>query len=492
MSSASRRPAIAGAGQITQRLDDPREAASPLDLMEQALRRAAQDAGAPKLLESLDAIYVPHGLWRYGDPGALLAERVGASGARTALGAISGHIVQILVNRACSAIAEGRADVIAIVGGESEHSRRRLKRQDLDLPWSDDQPGEPDLRYGKWERGLFPHELTAGISDAVSCFSLCETALRAFLGETPSAHRRRISELQARMSEIAAVHPQAWIREPVSAAKIREPGPTNRMVGYPYTKLMTSNIAVDQAAALILCSEEAGERFGVAPDRRVYLRASTEMGHSTSLSERDVLHRHPGQEIAAARVLELADADASDLEAVDLYSCFPFAVQAGARALGLGLDPPPSLTGGMTFGGGPFGNYVLQAKATLVERLRATPGSLGLIGSVGGYFAHFGYGLYSSDPGDRSEPAIEDVGAEFSRLPRRPYLAEFDGSARVEAYTVAVDARNDARACLTALTEGGERVWGRSADPDLTTALLADEEACGREARIRDGLLELV
>jgi acetyl-CoA C-acetyltransferase len=146
----------------------------------------------------------------------------------------------------------------------------------------------------------------------------------------------------------------------------------------------------------------------------------------------------------------------------------------------------------MTFGGGPFGNYVLQAKATLAQRLRASPGSLGLIGSVGGYFAHFGYGLYSSDPGDQNEPAIEDVGAEFARLPRRPYLTEFDGSARVEAYTVAVDTTNEARACLTALTDRGERVWGRSADPDLTTALLADEEACGREARIRDGLLELV
>lgn len=492
MTAQSRRPAIAGVSQKVQRVEDPRESLSPIDLMEQALRGAAEDAGAPKLLESLDAIYVPRGLWQYGDPGAALAERVGASGVRTALGAISGHIVQVLVDRACTEIAEGRSDLIAIVGAESEHSKRRLARLGHPRGWEEDPTGEPDLFVGETKAGLLPHEAQAGIRDAVSCFGLCETALRHDRKESPGAHRLRISELYARMSEIAARNPQAWIQRAIPADEIRTPTPANRMVGYPYTKLMTSNIAVDQGAALIVCSAEAAARFGIATDKLVHLQAATEMSHTLLLSERDVLHRHPGQEIAAQRVLELAGRRSDELDFVDLYSCFPFAVQAGAAALGVPLDPPPSLTGGMTFAGGPFANYVLQAKATLVERLRAAPGSIGAIGSIGGFFAHFAYGLYSTDPGPTGEPRIEDVGAEVAALPRRAYLADYDGAARVEAYTVSVEAQGPVGAMFTALTERGERVWGRSEDRSLMDALLADEEACGREAKLAAGAIELV
>ena len=490
MTSPSRRPSIAGAAQLVQRVEDPRDALEPLALMDRTIRMAAEDAGAPKLVESLDAIYVPRGLWRYGDPGRLLAQQLGSPGARTGLGMISGHIVQVLVNRACQEIAAGRADVIAIAGAESEHSKRRLAREGLPPGWDDDRPGEPDDTFGETKLGNLPQERAAGITDAVSCFSLCETSLRHSLGEEPAAHRRRISELYARMSQIAERNPHAWIRRAISAEEIRTPTPENRMVGYPYTKLMTSNIAVDQGAALILCSAEAADRFAIPNDKRVYLRAATEMNHTIPLSERDVLHRHPGQQIAGRRVLELAGKSAEALDYVDLYSCFPFAVQAGAEALGIGLDPVPSLTGGMTFAGGPFANYVLQTKATLVEKLRADPGSSGAIGSVGGYFGHFSYGVYSSEPGEGSAPKIEDVSAEFAALPRRAYVDDFQGSARIEAYSVAVRPAGPMRATFSALDEGGRRVWARSEDMALMEALLADEEACGREATIRDGIAD--
>lgn len=491
MSSPSRRPAIVGVGQLAQRVEDPREAREPLALMEQAVRAAAKDAGEPRLLEAIDAIYVPQGLWRYGDPGALLAERLGAGRVHTAVGAISGHIVQVLVNRACLEIAAGRREVIAIVGAESENSKRRLRRQQLPLGWDDEIPGEPNERFGDMKRGVQPHELQAGIVNATSCFSLCENSLRHALGETPSAHRDRIAHLYAGMSRIAAANPHAWIQRAIPAAEIRDPSPTNRMVAYPYTKLMTSNISVDQGAALLICSEAAAARFGIAEDRLVYLRAATEMHHTTYLSEREALHHHPGQEIAARRALELAQTSAADLEHVDLYSCFPFAVQAGAAALGVGLDPLPSLTGSMTFFGGPFANYVLHSKAQMVDRLRETPGSKAAIGSVGGYFGHFSYGIYSTDPGDASTPVIEDVSSDYEALPTRPYVAEYDGHARIEAYTVDVRASGPEQATFTALTEAGERVWSRSHDPNVMSALLDDEDPCGRIASIRNGVADL-
>jgi acetyl-CoA C-acetyltransferase len=491
MSAPPRRPTIVGAGQFVQRVDDPREAVEPIAVMEESLRRAAEDAGAPRLLESLDTIYVPQGLWRYGDPGRLLAERVGAGSVQTAVGAISGHIVQILVNRACQEIAAGRRDIVAIVGGESENSKRRLKRAELPPGWDDQIPGEPSERFGEMKRGVHPHEIAAGITTATACFSLCDTSLRHSLGESPKAHRDRISDLSSRMSRVAAANPNAWIQREFEADEIRNPSAGNRMVSYPYTKLMTSNISVDQGAALIICSEEAAERHGIAQEKRVYLRASTEMNHTTYLSDRDRLHHHPGQEIAAQRLLELGETSAEGIDHVDLYSCFPFAVQAGAAALGMGVDPVPSLTGGMTFFGGPFGNYVIHSKAHMIDRLRANPGSNAAIGSVGGYFGHFSYGLYSTDPGSADAPTIEDVSHEYASMPIRPHLADYDGRAEIESYTVDVSATGPVKASFTALTEAGERVWGRSEDADVLRALLDDEDACSRNAQLRDGFVDL-
>jgi acetyl-CoA C-acetyltransferase len=491
MSAGSRRPAIVGAAQFTQRLEDPREALEPVALMERALRDAAHDAGAPGLLESLDAIHVPQGMWKYGDPGRILAERVGASSAKTAIGALSGHIPQVMLDRACAEIAAGRCDVVALVGGESEHSRRSLQRREIPLHWDEATPGEPDERIGS-SRPTFPkQELRAGILKASMIFGLCQTALRRECGETPAVHRVRISELASRLSSAAAKNPYAWIDRHVDAEEIRTPTPANRMVTYPYTKLMTANIAVDQSAAIIVCSREAARRHGIPEDRSVHLRVATEMSHDSALSHRQALHHHEGMVIAAQRALELADIDAGDVAHIDLYSCFPFAVQASAAALGLAETHPLTLTGGLTFSGGPLGNYVVQAMAALVARLRDDPGSLGLVGSIGGSFAKFGYGIFSTDEGNLPGPLIEDVSAEYAVLPTRESPEEYSGPAVVESYVVDVFHNGHAIATFSALTDSGDRVWGRSEDAALTEALLRDEEACGHPARLDAGTIDL-
>lgn len=487
----NRRPVIVGLAQFSQKLEDPRLARSPLDLMEQAIRDAADDAGAPSLVGALDAIAVPKGLWRYADPGRLLAERLGSPAARSLLGALSGHIVQVLIDRCCREIEAGRMDVVAMAGGESENSRRRLERRGLEPGWNDATAGTPDEKIGRFDHVRMPEEEYAGIVNATAMFGLCETSLRRARGESPADHRDRLAGLQAGLSRIAGRNPHAWIREPVEAETIRNPGPGNRMVNYPYTKLMTSNIAVDQSAAFIVCSTEAADRFGVPASKRIHLRAATEMSFGTRLKERIALHHHPGQELAAKRVLELADLRPDELDFVDVYSCFPFAVQAGAAALGVGLDPLPSVTGGMTFFGGPLGSYVMHSKVSLFERLRAEPGSHGVVGSLGGHYAHFGFGVYSSDPGDSPSPRIEDVSDAFAALPRRSAEEGREGPVTIESYTVDVGHEGPRKATFAALTDDGVRLFARSEDTDLMKSLLADEDVCGRRARVADGLLEV-
>jgi hypothetical protein len=51
-------PVLVGAGEIADRVTDPRDAREPIALMAEALRRAAEDAGAPGLLARLDSLEV--------------------------------------------------------------------------------------------------------------------------------------------------------------------------------------------------------------------------------------------------------------------------------------------------------------------------------------------------------------------------------------------------------------------------------------------------
>ena len=487
-----RYPVIVGAAQILQKPEDPREARDPISMMESALRAAADDSEASAILNKIDKIYVPRGLWRYGDAGRMLADRVGSPSAKTAGSIISGHIVQVMIDRACREILDGRHDVVAIVGGESENSKRRLAKSAPEAIWTDDAPGEPDESIGSYgDTPILPVERKAGALMPPASFALCETSLRFARGETPLEHRQRIAALWSRLSAVAEQNPFAWIRRHIPAEEILTETPQNRMVNYPYTKLMTSNVAVDQSAALLLCSKETALRCGVPENKFVYPRVAVEMNHATHLSEREELHHHPGLHLAAQRLLEISETGPEEFEHIDLYSCFPFAVQASARALGLEETRPLTVTGGLTFSGGPFGNYVLQSAARIVELLRRNPGQTGLLGSVGGSFAKFAYGTYGTDPGTRSEPVLADVSEDYRAAPSRPYLESYDGKARVESYTVHVAHEGPRGATFALLTPEGERVWAQTNDRPTLAALLNGEEACGKPASVRDGGVHL-
>ena len=83
MSRAEEIPVLVGVGQILQRLEDPLDAAEPLELMRAALVQAGEDSGAPSLLQRADSIYVVRGMWGYGDPARALAARLAATPSET-------------------------------------------------------------------------------------------------------------------------------------------------------------------------------------------------------------------------------------------------------------------------------------------------------------------------------------------------------------------------------------------------------------------------
>lgn len=470
-----RTPVLVGGGQVSRRTD-PLE---PVDLIVHAAGLAAEEAGAPDLLAAVDSVLTVGLLsWRYRDPAALVGERIGAGPRRTGSTGDGGTGPQALVNRAAADIAAGRCDVALIGGAESWRTRMKLRaagdrpdwtRQGEDVPAADLVLPDVPMR--------FEGQTRVGLDRPAYAYPLVEQALRVGAGRSAAEHRDRIGGLWSRFSEVAAGNPHAWLRQAMTAAEIAVPSPSNRMIASPYPKLLNSNNMVDQGAALLLCSAEAAERYGVPRDRWIFPQAGAEAHDRYDLGERDRLDASPAIRAAGRRTLDLAGVGIDRIDLVDVYSCFPSAVQVAAGELGLPLDDPArplTVTGGLTFAGGPWNNYVTHAIATVASALRERGAGRALVTANGGYLTKHALGVYGTEP-----PAAgfrwEDVQAEVDRAPRRTSLAAYDGRGRIESWTVVHDRAGEAeRGIVSVLTPEGARTFAGLTDADGLARLLGD------------------
>lgn len=490
MSLAPNTPVLVGYGQVNQR-DETQNATDPVGLMAAAARQAAGD----RVLASVDAIRVVNLLsWRYRDPGLLLGQLIGAESPTTWYSGIGGNVPQSLVNQACLDILAGRHQVVLLAGAETWRSRKKLKASGVrpDWPIQDDSvptaPGGEDLEMA----GESQQRIGLGLPSDV--YPLFEEALRVAAGVTQEAHRRRIGELWERFNVVAQSNPHAWSNVAYSADDIWAPGPDNRMISWPYTKLMNSNNMVDQGAVLLLTSVERATALQIPQERWVFPWAGTDSHDTYSITERLDYHRSPAIRIGARRALELSETGLDEIDHVDVYSCFPSAVQVAAGEIGLALDDPArplTVTGGLTFAGGPWNNYVMHSIATMAEKLTADPGTRGLITANGGYLTKHSFGVYSTEAPPR-EFAWEDVQPLVDREPTREALVSWEGVGTVESWT-APFGRNGApdKAFLAVRTPGEARTLAVITDRDEAAATL-EQDIAGAKVTVRaDGTATL-
>ncbi|WP_029114004.1 acetyl-CoA acetyltransferase [Mycobacterium sp. URHB0044] len=428
-----RTPVLVGYGQVNQRDGDP--AIEPVDLMERAARAAAD----PRVLEAVDSVRIVNLLsWRYRNPGLLLAQRIRAPHADSRYTSIGGNVPQSLVNQACLDIQRGRTDIVLIAGAETWRTRTKVRAAGGKLDWTKQDESVPAPQGADDEFQMAgPVEIKIHLDRPAYVYPMFEQALRISAGETPDEHRRRIGQLWVRFSAVAARNPHAWSRDAVSAEEIWQPGPSNRMISSPYTKLMNSNNMVDQGAALILTSAEKATYLQIPTDRWVFPYAGTDAHDTHLIGERAEFDRSPAIRLAGRRVLELAGTGIDDVGLVDVYSCFPSAVQVAANELGLPLDDverPLTVTGGLTFAGGPWNNYVSHSIATMAEQLVSAPGTLGLITANGGYLTKHSFGVYGTNPPD-GEFRWEDVQSAVDAEPTRIAEEDWAGVGTVESWT---------------------------------------------------------
>jgi len=152
-------------------------------------------------------------------------------------------------------------------------------------------------------------------------------------------------------------------------------------------------------------------------------------------------------------------------------------VRVQLRELGVPAGRPLTVTGGMTFAGGPLNNYVLQATARLASLLRGRPASTGVVTAVSGMLTKQAVAVWSSEPPDAFRSA--EVGDEvLAATATCPVVDEPDGLGRVAGWTVVHEGAVPALAVVLVDLPSGARTVV-SAPPDAPEV--------GASVRVRGG-----
>ena len=464
-------PVIVGVGEIVDRPKEIAAGLEPLTLLEQALKRAEADSGA-KLLGEVQSLDVVNFLsWRYRDPEQQLARRLGIAPAHLYYGPVGGESPIRYLHEAAQRIARGECSVAAVCGAEAQSTATKAERAGVALPWT---PFAHDVEEPK--RGAAfqkPLAVKLGVFRPVTVYPFYEAASAARWGQTPREAMAESGELWSRYSEAAAYNPNAWLKQHFEPDEITTPAPDNRLIAWPYTKLMVANPMVNMGAALLMTSLARARAAGISEDRLIY-----PLGGASAEEPRDYLLRdqfyesHPQNAVLRA-VMDLAGGDGKAFDAIELYSCFPCVPKMARRTLGLGTDVQPTVTGGLTFFGAPLNTYMTHAACAMVRRMRGGA-KLGLLYGQGGFVTkHHGLVLSRQPPRKAlAQDASVQAAADRNKRAVPDFVTEATSKGTVESFTALYGRNGEVEHGVVMLrTADGKRTLARV--PARDTATLA-------------------
>ncbi|HET7888974.1 MAG TPA: acetyl-CoA acetyltransferase [Bradyrhizobium sp.] len=493
--SADRIPVIVGAGEITDRPNEIVDGLEPLALLVEALKRAQADSGA-KLLHEIGSLDVVNFLsWRYREPEKLLSARLGIQPRHAYYGPVGGESPIRYLHEAAQRIARGECSIAAVCGAEAQSTATRAERAGIALPWT---PFAHDVEEPK--RGAAyqkPLAVKLGVFRPVSVYPFYEAATSAHWGQTPREAMTESGALWSAYSRVASNNPNSWLKRSFTPEEITTPSADNRLIAWPYTKLMVANPTVNMGGAVLLTSLAKARAAGIPEDKLVYFVGGASAEEPRDYLERDQFVQSHAQDAVLKAALGLADGRAFD--AVELYSCFPCVPKMARRTLGLGSDVTPTVTGGLTFFGAPLNTYMTHAACAMVRKLRAGDASLGLLYGQGGFVTkHHALLLSRQAP---SEPLAQETSvqreADRYRAPAPPFVTEATGQGIIESFTALYGRNNEIEHGVVMLrTEDNARTLARvPATDQQTLAYLLNMErspigSSGAISRAEDGILE--
>jgi acetyl-CoA C-acetyltransferase len=499
----ARLPVLVGCGEVTDTSTPAGDARSPYDLIARAARAALQDCAAPGIAAAIDTVAMvrlfadtshrfAHGFGASTNPPRSVVQRLALpNAARQVYTWAGGNMPQFLVNRFAEELARGDARAVLICGGEALRTQAGLQRAGQAADWREEPGGEPE-RVGDPRRGWSEKEERHGLRAAIAFYPLFENALRGARGRTIDQHQRHVGTLMSRFAAVAAANPLAVRRDGFGAEQLITVDERNRWIAYPYPRLMNAHAFIDQAAALVLTTAGTARELGIASDRWVFLNGCADAHDAWFVSERADFHSSPAIRAAAAQALAMAGVTLDEIDGFDIYSCFASAVQVACAELGLAEDDPRglTLTGGLPFFGGPGNNYVTHSIAHMMRRLRARPGSFGLVTANGNYLTKHSIGVYSTQPPAgpwrREDPSV--LQAQLDGAAKPPFTEAPQGDATIETYTVLHGrAGPETGIVFGRLRATGERFLANTPDDPAALWDLQARESLGRPGRVGPG-----
>lgn len=498
-------PILVGCGQYTQRTAQAgklEESLDPMQLLTLAAERALADTGASDKLklmidsisvvrftaDSADAGRLPIG--QYSNAPRSLGKRIGARAKREYYTATGGNTPQWLVNRTAEEIANGQTSVALLAGSEDLASLVGALNKGVKLNWGEDAGGEP-AHIGDNRRGSNDYEKAHALSFPVNAYPLFENGIRGHKGRTVKEHQLAIGKLFSPFSKIASENPYAWFPKFRTPEEIATPADNNRYVGFPYTKYMNAVIRVDMSAAVIMTNVKTARELGIAEDKWVYLHGCADAFDIWNVSERVNYYSSPAIRMMGDKAFAMAGKSAKDMDFIDLYSCFPSAVEIGCAELGIPEDDPRGLTvtGGLPYFGGAGNNYVMHSIVTMMEKVRSRRGSFGLVTANGWYVTKHSLGIYSTAPtrGDwkREDPKTYQV--EIDAMARPRVETQPNGDATIETYTVMHDRSGPKIGIIVGRLGNGHRFLAHTPNDHATLQDLMERESLGRRGVVTAG-----
>src|SRR3978361_1139818 len=422
-------PVIVGVREIVDRPADIAAGLEPLTLLEQAVRRAEADSGA-KLLGDLGSLDVVNFLsWRYRDPEKLLAARLGVSPAHNYYGPVGGESPIRYIHEAAQRIARGECSVAAVCGAEAQSTATKAERGGITLPWT---PFASDVEEPK--RGAVfqkPMAVKLGVFRPITVYPLYESATSAHWGQTPREALAESGALWSTYSKVASQNPNAWMKKALTPEEITTPTADNRLIAWPYTKLMVANPTVNMGGAVLLTSLAKARAAGVPEDRLIYVWGGASAEEPRDYLLRDQFYESHPQNAVLKAVMDLVEGDGKKFDAIELYSCFPCVPKMARRTLGLGPDVQPTVTGG------PLNTYMTHAACAMVRQLRGGA-RLGLLYGQGGFVTKHHALVLSREAPPQALAQDTSVQAEADRhrgaVPE--FVTEATGKGSLESFTV--------------------------------------------------------
>lgn len=498
MSLDARTPVVVGVGQAAERIDDAYyRAMSAVELAAAGARAALDDCGADtaKVAASIDTVAGVRQFEISGPAQPVLgksnnyprsvAKRIDADPARAILEIVGGQGPQHLITELAGEIAAGRSEVALVFGSDATSTSRYFAGAENKPDFSETVDGPLEDRGYGLEGLISRYTVIHGLVDAPTQYALLENARRAATGLRPADYLRRMGELFAPFTRVAADNPFAAAPVQRSVEELITVTESNRMISEPYPRLLVARDQVNQGAAALLMSVEAARNLGVPQENWVYLHGHADLQEQSLLDRPDLGHA-PSAVMAVREALAVAGIGVDDLATFDLYSCFPVPVFNICDGMGIAPDDPRglTLTGGLPFFGGAGNNYSMHGIAETVAKMRSAPGQFGLVGANGGIMSKYSVGVYSTTPVEWKPDRSAQLQAQIDQAPTQPVTERADGPATIETYTVRRDGGRLTGIIAGRLDADDSRLLATTEDDDLI-ALLTDADPLGQPVSVR-------